>query len=105
MRTAKQLSSLLCSPRRLLSEAVGGLSFHDIILEGSCTSEDNSYGRGSAGQEAGQVKSGGERRRKKGRLCREPYTCERLSCIRGGYKGLTGSCAALQFDFTDPLVS
>ena len=45
-----------------------------------------------------------ERKESADRLISEPYTCERLSYTRGGYKDLTGSCAALQFDFTDPQV-
>ena len=37
-------------------------------------------------------------------LCREPYTCEKLNSIRGGYTALSQGCPALQFDFTDPQV-
>lgn len=37
-------------------------------------------------------------------LAREPYTCERLTQIRGGYRPLTRSCVALYFDFCNPEV-
>ena len=37
-------------------------------------------------------------------LTREPYSCERLTQIRGGYKALTAASPVLQFDFTNPEV-
>ena len=37
-------------------------------------------------------------------LAREPYTCERLNSISGGYRQLSGACPALTIDFTNPLV-
>ena len=93
---------------RLIFGVVGGLSFHGITLEGSCKSGDShvEQTRGVHREKRGGLtrKSGRERERVSG-LDREPYTCERLSRIRGGYKSLTDSCAALQFDFTDPQVS
>ena len=93
---------------RLIFGAVGGLSFHGITLEGSCKSDDShmEQTRGVHREKRGGLtrESRRERERVSG-LDREPYTCERLSCIRGGYKSLTDSCAALQFDFTDPQAS
>ena len=92
---------------RLLSGVVGGLSFHGVTLEGSCKSDDShleqtrGVHRGKREGLTGKSGRGGER---VSGLAREPYTCERLSHIRGGYKNLTDSCTALQFDFTDPLV-
>lgn len=35
---------------------------------------------------------------------KEPYTCERLTQIRGGYRPLTKSFVALHFDFCNPEV-
>lgn len=37
-------------------------------------------------------------------LAKEPYTCERLCNIRGGYQQLTSAVIALKFDFLDPEV-
>ena len=37
-------------------------------------------------------------------LTREPYTCERLTQIRGGYRPLTKSFVALHLDFCNPEV-
>ena len=83
---------------RLLTEEVGGVSFHGIALEGSC--------KGACETEpGGQVGRGTSMKGRVSELCKEPYTCERLNCIREGYRELTGSCAALEFDFTDPMVS
>ena len=81
---------------RLLCETVGGLNFHGISLEGSCKGQDDS----SQEEEEGNQ----ERKRERAGLYPEPYTCERLSSVRGGYRELTGSCAALKFDFTNPQV-
>lgn len=83
---------------RLLAEEVCGVSFHGIALEGSCKGVCET-------EPAGQVGRGTSVMGRVSGLCREPYTCERLNCIRGGYRELTGSCAALKFDFTDPMVS
>ena len=97
-------SLFLC---RLLSEVVGGLSFHGITLEGSCKSDDShmeqTEGAHRGKREGLTWRSRGEKGRVS-RLGKEPYTCERLSHIRGGYKSLSDSCTALQFDFTDPQV-
>ena len=35
---------------------------------------------------------------------RDPYTCERLTQIRGGYTPLTSAVPVLRFDFTNPEV-
>ena len=79
------------------------------MLEGSCKSEQDSYWT-TAEQEMNcenkreEEERKEERKKSADRLTSEPYTCERLSYTRGGYKDLTGSCTALQFDFTDPQV-
>lgn len=34
----------------------------------------------------------------------EPYTCERLNQVRGGFAQLSEAVAGLEFDFTNPEV-
>ena len=59
-----------------------------VSLEGSCKVLEGTSGKSSSGKE----------------LTREPYTCERLTQIRGGYRALTAASPVLQFDFTNPEV-
>ena len=83
---------------RFVGSEVGGILVKPVLLEGSCkTSErDHELGLGPSVTSA-RASSGKE-------LTREPYTCERLTHIRGGYRALTASSPALQFDFNDPEV-
>ena len=108
------LHSLLCVYIcRLVSETIGGLSFGGITLEGSCkgssgategeeTGMSNGRGRGVVGERVGRGWRG-ERGRENG-LEREPYTCERLSTINGGYFELSRVYKALSLDFNHPEV-
>lgn len=80
---------------RLLLSSVGGVDLAGVVLEGSCRAVAGGNGtRGVRGEAAGGARA----------LGREPYTCERLSCIRGGYRPLTEPRVILQFDFGDPEV-
>ena len=102
---------------RLVSDEVGGLSFRGIALEGSCkgSSEGTEVGdkwtvemsNGGGGRRAdervGRVWRG-ERGRENSGLSKEPYTCERLSSIDGGYSELSRVHRALSLDFSDPEV-
>ena len=74
---------------------MGGLTLGGLILEGSCKTAQGGYRLGAT-KPLSDVEE---------QLVREPYTCERLTQIRGGYRALTGSCVALQFDFCNPEVS
>lgn len=105
-----QFTTIIFIVFRLLFEVVGGLNFHGIKLEGSSKGLIQDSGvqeRESARDKCGWEKR--ERRRKQSGvvegLDREPYTCERLSTIRGGYRQLSSTFAALSIDFTNPLVS
>ena len=62
------------------------------MLEGSCKALDSD----STTDFGPDVKTPG--------LTEEPYTCERLTRIRGGYTQLTAAKPVLQFDFTNPEV-
>ena len=74
----------------MVASDVGGILVKPVSLEGSCKME-SSCGRGT------KPSSGKE-------LTRDPYTCERLTQIRGGYTPLTSPVPVLQFDFTNPEV-
>ena len=104
---------------RLVSDEVGGgLSFRGIVLEGSCkgSSEETEVGEkwtvemsnrgegGRVGERVGRVWRG-ERGRENNGLSKEPYTCERLSSINGGYSELSRVHKALSLDFSDPEVT
>ena len=67
---------------------MAGLSLDSVQFEGSCKISEGDY----------------KLRQSKSELTVEPYTCERLRQIRGGYRPLTHSCAVLNFDFTNPEV-
>ena len=105
----------VCVSSRLTSDVVGGLTFRGVTIEGSCkdiTSEathgEHSIAAGSLKGREGGGRVLGKRSGEKGResgLTREPYTCERLSCISGGYQQLTDVHSALFIDFTNPEVS
>ena len=105
----------VCVSSRLTSDVVGDLTFRGVTIEGSCkditseaTHEEHNIAAGSQkGREGGGRvvgKRSGEKERESG-LTREPYTCERLSCISGGYQQLTDVHPALFIDFTNPEVS
>ena len=103
---------------------MGGLSFCGLSLEGSCKGSSDRVREGeretegaqrSCGQEGGDgggLRGGGEsvfvgrceERGGRDGLARESYTCERLSCISGGYSELSKVHRALSLDFTDPEV-
>ncbi len=78
---------------RLLLKDIGGLSIGDVALEGSCKRACECR----VGSDGGRGGGGGG-------FTKDPYTCERLTQIRGGYRALTHSCVALQFDFNHPEV-
>ena len=78
---------------RLLSSEVAGVRFDGVTLEGSCRTVEGEYRVGRTPTTAASDQ-----------LAREPYTCERLTQIRGGYRALTPSCTALHFDFSNPKV-
>ena len=94
-----QVSTLCCAlsstSLRLLSQEVAGISFGSQQLEGSCKAaegkslSDTSFLSSNVGGPA---------------LTKEPYTCERLSQIRGGFRALTQSQQVLKFDFDNPEV-
>lgn len=84
---------------RLVAREVGDIVVKPILLEGSCTTLESVCGRGSGPVVTSTKKSSGKE------LTREPYTCERLTQMRGGYTPLTTPTPVLQFDFTDPEVS
>lgn len=69
-----------------------------IVLEGSCRASESdsalTFGPSVSGKKTSSHKG----------LSREPYTCERLTQIRGGYQRLSAAIPVLQFDFTNPEV-
>lgn len=73
----------------LLSSTIAGVSVESVRLEGSCKNRE--------GPQDDKMVSGV--------LEREPYSCERLSHIRGGFTALTLAQPVLCFDFTQPQVS
>jgi type II protein arginine methyltransferase len=77
---------------RLVHSEVGGIHVKPTSLEGSCKASE-----GALSVANGRSPSGKE-------LTREPYTCERLTQIRGDYRALTAASPVLQFDFTYPEV-
>ena len=81
---------------RLLSREVAGLSFGSQELEGSCKAA--AEGESHLGTTPLAARVSGTT------LTREPYTCERLARIRGGFRALTGSHRVLEFDFDNPEV-
>lgn len=86
--------SLLSLSCRFLTREMGGLTLGGLTLEGSCKTAQGEYRLGAAKPHLDMEEQ----------LVREPYTCERLTQIRGGYRPLTGSYMALQFDFCNPEV-
>lgn len=80
-----------------MQEAIGGITFAHTCVEGSCKTSDDGY---YPAQDSSK-KDLGER---KDKLVKEPYTCERLMSVPGGYQLLTPVKAALTFDFTNPQV-
>ena len=97
---------------RLLSDVVCGLSFRGVTIEGSCCNSPNQeQPQTSTEPERGKRGGGRERWRQKRRvkgmlsdLGKEPYTCEQLRSVKGGFKKLSDSSTALAIDFTDPQV-
>ena len=81
---------------RLLKESICGVSFEHTQVEGSCKTSDSSYYPADATRREGATREG---------LVKEPYTCERLNSVPGGYQVLTDAVKALEFDFTNPQVS
>ena len=79
-------------PCRLIRSEVGGILVKPISLEGSCKAPEGALSIADGRSPSGKV------------LIREPYTCERLTQIRGGYRALTAASPMLQFDFTNPEV-
>ena len=75
---------------RLVVNDVGGILVKPVSLEGSCKMESN-CGRGVTSAKPSSSKE----------LTKDPYTCERLTQIRGGYTPLTSPVPVLQFDFTN----
>ncbi len=69
---------------------VAGVRVDSVWLEGSCKAREACEGVGGAAP---------------GDLEREPYSCERLNHIRGGYTPLTIPQPVLSFDFSRPQVS
>ena len=99
----------------MLSDVVGGLSFRGVTLEGSCKgpseSPDRKEGEGDGGgqgerekQTSRVLRGRGRERGRGGGLVKEPYTCERLNCVTGGYTQLSVVHTALSIDFTNPEV-
>ena len=89
------MHNIIIKIHRLISSEVGGILVKPILLEGSCKALEGDDGPLSMA--SGKSSSGKE-------LTREPYTCERLTQIRGGYRALTAASPVLQFDFTNPEV-
>ena len=79
----------VCMHVRLTCSTVAGICMDYVRLEGSCKARD-----GGEGQE-GVVSAG---------LEKEPYSCERLNHIRGGFTPLTTPHPVLHFDFSQPQV-
>ena len=79
-------------PCRLICSEVGGILVKPISLEGSCKALEGALRVADSRSPSGKE------------LTREPYTCERLTQIRGGYRALTTASPVLQFDFTNPEV-
>ena len=69
-----------------------------ILLEGSCKALGGDDEASSTAKRRVQSTSGKA-------LTKEPYTCERLTQIRGGYRALTAAFPVLHFDFTNPEVT
>ena len=80
---------------RLLSREVAGLSFGSRQLEGSCKAAE---GKSLSDTPSLSSSVGGAA------LTKEPYTCERLAQIRGGFRALTRGQQVLEFDFDNPEV-
>ena len=78
---------------------VGGVPVQTVVLEGSCKTSDNGSRLTNFGPNRSSFKTSSDKE-----LSREPYTCERLSQIRGGYRPLTADRPVLEFDFTNPEV-
>lgn len=70
---------------------VAGVCMDSVHFEGSCKA-----GKGQEGGREGRISEG---------LEREPYSCERLNHIRGGFTPLTVPQPILNFDFTNPEVN
>ena len=78
----------------MLDSEIGGIKVCPAVLEGSCKALDGDSTSAAVGPP--NVKSP--------ELTRDPYTCERLTQIRGGYTRLTTTHPVLRFDFTNPEV-
>ena len=61
------------------------MDLSSVTLEGTCQASPTSAARQK-------------------RLVREPYTCERLCQVRGGFTQLTEAVASMEFDFSNPEV-
>lgn len=94
---------------------MGGVSFRGVALEGSCKSSKGDQEPEEVGERemVGEMDEGrsramclGVRQSEKvdAGLEKDPYTCERLSCISGGYSQLSRPQKVLSVDFTNPEV-
>lgn len=79
---------------RILCNRVCGLDVSSVIVEGSDKTSDTN---GTAAHLSSDAQ-----RRGVTPLVHEPYTCERLTQVREGYKPLTGVHKILEFDFSNP---
>lgn len=82
---------------RLVSSSVGGIGLECVRLEGSC----HASSPGDRRQGGPCLSSNGDATI---HLTRDPYMCERLSRVKRGYRELTATTTALEFDFTHPQV-
>ena len=82
---------------RLLSSHISGLDLSSVEVEGSDKTSDANGTTAALPLDA--------QHRGVFPLVHEPYTCERLAQVRGGYLALTGVHKILEFDFSDPEVS
>ncbi|KAL5493356.1 hypothetical protein EMCRGX_G014525 [Ephydatia muelleri] len=79
---------------RLLSSHISGLDLSSVEVEGSDKTSDANGTTAALPLDA--------QHRGVFPLVHEPYTCERLAQVRGGYLALTGVHKILEFDFSDP---